>query len=293
MINCSPLAYNKTMPPSFKGRGGQNYAKKVMGLSQIFAPKTFKVEIFNKTKNENELCFLNIKNRPAFWEPVRLTIRDIMGKTIGRVNINKKEAIKTFEPSYMRVELLRNNKRDKYSGVGTTLIKAIVEISKTQASNGRLFLLAANVFDEGADPFLFYRKLGFTTIKEGFNPPQINKYIDNCSNNFLISKENLIKLIEKFGRNSFQKMNSDQKLENLYHSMDTIKNSLDLSKNLMMDLPENRLAMNLKIKELLEKTNLQAPQRTTTNFKFADYMFLHDKAIKEIWVPQISKSPIF
>lgn len=191
------------------------------------------------------------------------------GKLVGEMQLSHTKwndpcetAYKTGLPKPYSLVVTLENKQGKYAGVGTKLMQAAVEDSLKTESSGRLFLMAVNIQNSINDPFIFYRKMGLSTVGPDKLSADPEKYLKYYFNN----PSKTIEEIKEFNGVDFSnpRLSSDVKIQSLYEFA-----AAEKSKDTCSRVGSDKIY-----------------------FGFNEWMYLHDDMVEKLWLPVLDSRPL-
>lgn len=231
-------------------------AKKIISKINV-EPKDeiYKINLFDKLNGEFVETLFNCTPAKYIQNGKDLSILDKEGKFLGGVSINLSQEPDTncYWKDYIRLHNLQSKSKNRYKGIGSTLIQAAVEQSMNTSSKGRIYVFACNTFDLKNDPFIFYNKMGLSVKNLMMEPVDLSPYLDD------LTGSEQIQLKKELGSRNPEDLDPDEFLLSIYKAV--------------------AAAGKKKLDEV--------------RIKLAEFMWLHDNKVKEIWAPKIKANPIF
>lgn len=213
------------------------------------------VEIFNKAKNRVEKGALMVSPKTNNQLSTELTMFDSDGVRAGYM-------VLCDEQNHLKIDLLKNQDKSMYAGVGSRFIQVAAEINSKKQNSDILVYASNNALNRNyGDPFLFYYSKGFSVVKPGEKPrlAPLNEIKTRIpftpEGKNLFSDYELATLLSSDG-NNFEY--NDENLFKLYHAVAK-----------KMDIP-------------VEKVKLRQDE----------CMYLSKNTINKDLIPQIEKTPI-
>lgn len=254
---------NKAPAINFTGLSTDKIVKKLNlpAFLQELKGEVYKITLFDKTKRENVEAFLQYADSKDAKSSKKIMIYDKKTDIIGSVGLDFsewKEKNTNLPKNYVRLHMLENNNRKKYSGVGSAIIQAAVEKSLKTDAKGRIYVYSYNLnTDEQCkknDPFIFYNKMGFSLVKPWSKAKIIlSRYTNN------LSTIETTQLEKRVGTKNLPKVPPDELILATYETAASCRGC--------------------KAEEVY--------------FDFAESMYLHDDKVESLWIPRIKANPIF
>jgi len=220
-------------------------------LLQEMDAEIYGIMLFDKIRKQKVNAFLAYTANKSIKY---LNVFDKNGEIIGSTNINFSDWKSNDLPkNYLRLHDLESIGKEKYKGIGSTIIQAAVEQSLKTDAEGRIYVYAYNVSSRRNDPFVFYNKMGLSLLDPDGHFGNLSEYIRETP------PEALLNLKKRLGSENIDSLSPDEYMLNVY-------------------------------KAIAEFTGKRLDD---ISLDFAEYMYLHDDKVKKLWLPKINANQIF
>jgi len=220
-------------------------------LLQKMDAEIYGIMLFDKIKNQKVNAFLAYTANKSIKY---LNVFDKNGEIIGSTNINFSDWKNNGLPkNYLRLHDLESIGKEKYKGIGSTIIQAAVEQSLKTDAEGRIYVYAYNVGINVNDPFVFYNKMGLSLLDPDGHFGNLSEYTRETPPGALLN------LKKRLGSENIDSLSPDEYMLNVY-------------------------------KAIAESTGKRLDD---ISLDFAEFMYLHDYKVKKLWLPKIQANPVF